>query len=221
MINGRSFGAYLKHQRELRGVTLDHVCNLTKISRSLLQALENDDVSKWPAGIFRRAFFRSYASAVGFDPAPLEDDFSRLFVSANEKMRARFAIADLHRAYPTALRLTLAADDAAFSLKKQHVAPALLDAFLVAGLVLAITSVGQAYLALGLAAAASYHAVPRALGWATIGGFLCRFVADHITRSKAPGLRERFELRKKRASSPLDSRRIIRSVDGTQSRRAG
>jgi transcriptional regulator with XRE-family HTH domain len=219
MIDGQSFGSYLKHQRELRGVTLDHVCDVTKISRSLLQGLEDDDVSKWPAGMFRRAFFRSYASAVGFDPTPLDDDFSRLFAPASEKMRARFGAPDLLRAYPTALRLTLAADDGAFSLRKEHVVPALLDTFLVAGLVLAITNVGQAHLALGLAAAALYYAVPRALGWATIGGVLSRFAADRAARSKAAGLS--LGLRKKQAPGTLDSRRIIRSVDGTQSRRVG
>jgi hypothetical protein len=115
--------------------------------------------------------------------------------------------------------LTLADD--AFSLRKEHVVPAVLDTFLVVGLVLAITSAGQAYLGLGLAVAALYHAVPRALGWTTLGGFVNRSMAKRAARSHIPGLRESLELRRKAAPGALDSRFIIRSVDGTQSRRVG
>jgi hypothetical protein len=41
----------------------------------LLEGLESDDISRWPGGIFRRAFVRSYAEAVGLDP----DDIYRRF----------------------------------------------------------------------------------------------------------------------------------------------
>ena len=33
----------------------------------LLEGLEADDLSRWPGGIFRRSFARSYASAIGLD----------------------------------------------------------------------------------------------------------------------------------------------------------
>jgi hypothetical protein len=36
--------------------------------------LESDDISRWPGGIFRRAFARAYAEAVGLDP---DDVFKR------------------------------------------------------------------------------------------------------------------------------------------------
>ena len=103
----------------------------------------------------------------------------------------------------------------------ETVVPALLDVSFVVGLVLAITNVGQAHLAAGLAAAAIYHAVPRALGWPTVGGFVSRLATDRAARSKAPRSRESLDLRKMQAAGALDSRLIVRSVDGTQSRRAG
>jgi hypothetical protein len=106
-------------------------------------------------------------------------------------------------------------------LRKDHVLPALLDMSFVVGLVLAITNVGQAHLAAGLAAAAIYHAMPRALGWPTVGGLVSRLATDRATRSKAPRSRGSLDLRKKQAAGALDSRLIVRSVDGTQSRRAG
>src|SRR5205823_4609896 len=47
----------------------------TKISVSLFEALERDDVSRWPAGIFRRSFVRAYAKAIGLDPEATLRDF--------------------------------------------------------------------------------------------------------------------------------------------------
>jgi len=63
-----SFGTWLARERERRSVTLKAISDQTKVSLPLLEGLEADDLSRWPAGIFRRAFVRSYASAVGLDP---------------------------------------------------------------------------------------------------------------------------------------------------------
>ena len=37
--------------------------------------MERDDVSQWPSGIFRRAFIRAYAAAIGLDPDDVVRDF--------------------------------------------------------------------------------------------------------------------------------------------------
>jgi hypothetical protein len=63
-----SFGARLRRHREDRQVSLAEVAEQTKIKASLLEGLERDDISQWPAGIFRRAYMRAYAAAIGFDP---------------------------------------------------------------------------------------------------------------------------------------------------------
>jgi cytoskeletal protein RodZ len=73
------FGPGLKALRERRGITLEAIATATKIGRPLLDGLEHNDLSHWPKGIFRRAFFRDYASAIG---APVDDtlaEFLRLF----------------------------------------------------------------------------------------------------------------------------------------------
>ena len=70
-----SLGAYLKRERERRGLTLRTISESTKVSVALLEGLEADDISRWPGGIFRRAFVRSYAKCVGLDP----DDVVRRF----------------------------------------------------------------------------------------------------------------------------------------------
>ena len=62
-----SFGARMRERREQRQISLIAISEQTKIKLSLLDALERDDVSQWPTGIFRRAFIRAYARAVGLN----------------------------------------------------------------------------------------------------------------------------------------------------------
>ncbi|HKV98417.1 MAG TPA: helix-turn-helix transcriptional regulator [Vicinamibacterales bacterium] len=62
------FGARSRQRREAQGIDLHAVTRQTKIKLSLLEALEQDDVSAWPGGLFRRAFVRAYAEAIGLDP---------------------------------------------------------------------------------------------------------------------------------------------------------
>src|SRR3989442_12252974 len=62
------FGKKLREARERRGISLREIANTTKISVSALEALERNDISRLPGGIFSRAFVRSYALEVGLDP---------------------------------------------------------------------------------------------------------------------------------------------------------
>jgi hypothetical protein len=62
-----SFGVRLRQQRERQQIALATIASQTKIKLSLLEELERDDVSHWPTGIFRRAFVRAYAHAIGLD----------------------------------------------------------------------------------------------------------------------------------------------------------
>jgi len=62
------FGRTLREARERRGVSVRQIANATKISASALEALERNDISRLPGGIFSRAFVRSYAVEVGLDP---------------------------------------------------------------------------------------------------------------------------------------------------------
>ena len=70
-----SFGGRLREQRERQQIALSTIAEQTKIKLSLLEALERDDVSHWPTGIFRRAFIRSYAHVVGLPPDDVVRDF--------------------------------------------------------------------------------------------------------------------------------------------------
>jgi transcriptional regulator with XRE-family HTH domain len=70
-----SFGARLRQRREEQGIALSSIAEQTKIKMSLLEALERDDVSRWPSGIFRRAFVRSYGLAIGLQPDAVVREF--------------------------------------------------------------------------------------------------------------------------------------------------
>jgi cytoskeletal protein RodZ len=73
------FGATLRDARERRGIGLREIANETRISVRALEALERNDVSRLPGGIFSRAFVRAYAMAIGLDPEQTVDEFLRQF----------------------------------------------------------------------------------------------------------------------------------------------
>lgn len=73
------FGPTLRSEREKRRITLEEIAAATKVSVELWDGLERNDFSRWPAGIFARAFVRDYARAVGLDADAVVDDFCRLF----------------------------------------------------------------------------------------------------------------------------------------------
>jgi cytoskeletal protein RodZ len=73
------FGSTLRAARERRGVSLRQIAARTKISVSVLEALERNDLSRLPGGIFSRAFVRSYALEIGLDPEKVIEDFIAQF----------------------------------------------------------------------------------------------------------------------------------------------
>lgn len=69
------FGAKLKQARERRGISQRQIAAATKISVVALEALERNDFSRLPGGIFSRAFVRAYALEVGLDPDQTVQEF--------------------------------------------------------------------------------------------------------------------------------------------------
>jgi transcriptional regulator with XRE-family HTH domain len=101
-----SFGRRLRLGRERLGISLEAIAASTKINRSLLADLERDDVSKWPGGIYRRAFVREYAAAIGLPAELVVAEFNELFPEEGTPADTR-----TQRAEPSKeLRLMLAED---------------------------------------------------------------------------------------------------------------
>src|SRR5262245_4392556 len=63
-----SVGDDLRNARRSRGMTIERLSSVTKISPSVLRALEADDTGRLPNWVFVRGFLKSYAREVGLDP---------------------------------------------------------------------------------------------------------------------------------------------------------
>ncbi len=63
------FGQELREEREGRGVSVDEICAVTKVSSRHVEALEAGQFDQLPGGVFRKGILRSYISAVGLDEA--------------------------------------------------------------------------------------------------------------------------------------------------------
>ncbi len=64
----RSFGEDLRRERLSRGLKLENINAITKISLSHLLALEQDRFRLLPGGILNKGIVRGYAAAMGLDP---------------------------------------------------------------------------------------------------------------------------------------------------------
>lgn len=62
-----NFGSYLKHERELRGVPLEEIAEVTKVHIRFLEALENNEFDQLPGEVFIKGYIRSYAKVIGLD----------------------------------------------------------------------------------------------------------------------------------------------------------
>jgi len=82
------FGSGLRQARERRGLTLRQIASVTKINVSALEALEANDPSKLPGGIFSRAFVRAYAQEVGLDADATVRQFLETFAQDVEPLKA-------------------------------------------------------------------------------------------------------------------------------------
>jgi transcriptional regulator with XRE-family HTH domain len=62
-----TFGEELRRERELRQVGLREIAEATKINRRYLEALERNDFTDLPGGLFNRSFVRAYCKTIGID----------------------------------------------------------------------------------------------------------------------------------------------------------
>jgi cytoskeletal protein RodZ len=122
------FGLELKQARERKGVSLRQIATSTKISMVALEALERDDFSRLPGGIFSRAFVRAYALEVGLDP---EVTIRQFLV----KLAEVTALGD-----QAATPVEVSADDRAF-LERQRQAARILRVALIALVAIIIVAV--------------------------------------------------------------------------------
>lgn len=68
-------GVWLRRNREAHALTIEDLARITKISKTILAAIEDSDLRRLPAGIYTRGFVKAYAREVGLDPAIAAEDY--------------------------------------------------------------------------------------------------------------------------------------------------
>jgi transcriptional regulator with XRE-family HTH domain len=81
-----AFGPNLRRLRLKHGVSLTSIAESSKISTDLLSALERNDFSRWPSGIYARSYIRQYARAIGADVEATVDEFCRWFPQGERRV---------------------------------------------------------------------------------------------------------------------------------------
>lgn len=61
-------GQFLREIREYKNVSMDRLVEMTRISRSQLEAIENDNIAKLPADVYTRGFVSQYAKVIKLNP---------------------------------------------------------------------------------------------------------------------------------------------------------
>jgi transcriptional regulator with XRE-family HTH domain len=176
MTTAHDFGPRLKARREQQGIRLESISDATKIGLPLLEGLERSDVSHWPKGIFRRAFFRDYAGAIG---VPVEDMLAEFLQLFPEEGRA-----GVEPCSPDTLRMTLAIVRSPVRVRVLRVVAALADA----GIVVLLGLAAAWWLAVDRSMAVAVTGLlyyPLTTGWLGRGLALSWLQDDRLTINRA------------------------------------
>jgi transcriptional regulator with XRE-family HTH domain len=202
-----AFGPNLRRLRVQRGISLESIAGATKVSTELWAGLERNDFSRWPAGIFARAYVRAYASHIGADPDATVDEFCRLFPHGDRRalrvVREQAALIGHNLRWRDDLVGSVTDEKRASasslidfpviaSTRTGRVAAAALDIGAVIGLAAVMTAVVQVRWSVSLAVTAlTYHAVSLvALGSTPVVWALDTYLRNqHPSASRAAGVR--------------------------------
>ena len=158
----RAFGERLKRQRERVGVTLQSISQTTKIPTSLFAGLERGDCSRWPAGLYSRAYIRAYADNIGINPDEAVEEFVAAFSGIVQPDGNLEGAGGRDSKPPVSLRLTMA-EESGISPERLFKRTALTASDLIIGFLIA----SIAHIALGagvwgtVSLALAYHAAGR------------------------------------------------------------
>jgi transcriptional regulator with XRE-family HTH domain len=187
-----AFGAALRRERERRNLSLDTIAEQTKVSTGLLGGLERGDLARWPAGIFRRAFVRSYAEAVGLDATEVLREFVRLFPDAEAESHDA-TLSHARTAPPSRARLL----GASFSTWRRLGAA-------TSDLVFTALAAAAGYFTLGLDIGLAGAVLVQALAVALGGGSLGMLLVQPRARGTASAGSEELRIQE---AGPVESRR--------------
>jgi cytoskeleton protein RodZ len=79
-----SFGEDLRMERMSRGIALEDITAVTKISQHHLVALEQERFRQLPGGILNKGIVRGYATAVGLEPQDWTERFLKAYQASGQ-----------------------------------------------------------------------------------------------------------------------------------------
>jgi cytoskeletal protein RodZ len=83
----QSVGGLIKKTRIKKKISLKFISNKLKISLSYLEAIEKDDFSKTPGGVYTKGYIRSYSNFLNLDSNEIIDQYNiQISFSENEKV---------------------------------------------------------------------------------------------------------------------------------------
>lgn len=72
-------GPFLKEIREYKGVSIERMAEMTRISKTHITALENGDIPKLPADVYVRGYVYQYAKVLKLNPEAVATSFIHYF----------------------------------------------------------------------------------------------------------------------------------------------
>lgn len=82
-------GSIIKVLREQKGLSLQNVADITKVSSRHLQHVEEEDFAKLPARPYLRGFLTLFAKALGYEPDRLVNDYLKRYEAATGTGKAK------------------------------------------------------------------------------------------------------------------------------------
>ena len=79
------FVTRLRRHRMRSRVSIEEIAANLRIRPDLLEALEKNDLTGWPRGLYSRAWIRAYALAIDLDPVDTVEEFCRLFPQGDRR----------------------------------------------------------------------------------------------------------------------------------------
>ncbi len=79
-----TFGEDLRMERLSRGIGLEKITEITKVSQRHLQALESNQFRALPGGILNKGILRAYVKVVGLDEMDWMTRYQRAYIASGE-----------------------------------------------------------------------------------------------------------------------------------------
>jgi cytoskeletal protein RodZ len=79
-----NFGEDLRKERISRGIALEDITAVTKISLRYLEALEQEEFRLLPGGILNKGIVRGYANAVGLEESNWTERFLKAYAASGQ-----------------------------------------------------------------------------------------------------------------------------------------